>query len=403
MTGHKRTVVFYDDPCPDGAASAWVIRKAMREAPATDLSFYPLAHRGNSTETRNYILSHLHNGDSVFFVDTAPGDDVLSVLHAPEPETPHVAAVTIIDHHPTEIARLRKFAERFKPKSRQSSEASFDFQLDPQAPAACLMVWNRFFPQTELPRVLNWIGRIDRSKELRGTNGYCSTDADYLTLMAVSACIDSADLTTPEKIFASFDQLESMTDEEMQKNGGSIMAESRRKIDTSLRHDKTYATMIVAPDRFATFPVFNVNILLLGRAVNTFLKESAQECVPAGFAGAWYVMGDGSVKMSLRSDGIPNVGEIAHYVGRNYGQGGGGHETDAAIIFGNLEQFIGVVRLQSANQAKMNFWSHQMPAIGPEADIIPAATPARRFPSRPPTVRSFRPRRGGPAIGSKGQ
>ena len=67
-------------------------------------------------------------------------------------------------------------------------------------------------------------------------------------------------------------------------------------------------------------------------------------------AFAWYVQGNGSVTMSIRSDGDPDASKIAELLCTNRGARGGGHKTSAAVHFTSLSQFAEVIPLYTLEQ-----------------------------------------------------
>lgn len=113
-------------------------------------------------------------------------------------------------------------------------------------------------------------------------------------------------------------------------------------------------------------PVVNADVQNFGRAITKYLEELGHEA-GSGVAFAWYMQGNGSITMSIRSDGTAEASDIAKYICETCPAEGGGHATSAAVHFKSLQDFARHIPLQS----RWNF-----------CPIKPSQTPLRAYPAR---------------------
>jgi nanoRNase/pAp phosphatase (c-di-AMP/oligoRNAs hydrolase) len=350
METGKNLVVFYDSPCVDGAASAWIIHEALKNAPDVEVDYVPIGY-GRPEERTRQIMAHLRDGVEALFVDNSPKDDTLALLFTPPEGTPRIAKLTVVDHHASEVARMKQFEMNLKSGTTNAPVGPlYDFHLDGSKPAAALMVWELFNPDRTPPKILEWIGQMEPPVRLR-------THRDY----AMAAFIDSKDILSPDQIFASISALATMSDDEMLTQGNAILAEQLSNIKKGIHTAMLYTKLALLPRQKMWMPIVNANVQNFGRRINEALLEIACSGTTCGVVAAWCVLGDGTVKMSLRSKGTPNVGAIAQYLGGKIGVGGGGHATDAVVQFKDLAQFATRVKLHKREDMIKIMWEPKKP------------------------------------------
>jgi hypothetical protein len=348
MSTSRSIIIFYDDPCLDGAASMWVAYNALKEDSSANIECIPIGY-GKPEERTQRILGHLHDGAEVIFLDTSPKDDTLDILFNPSEHTPKIAKLTVLDHHASEVARVKKFeASRASITTPHAQAPAFEFILDAQQPAAALLAWEYYHPNKPTPKLLEWVGLMEPPVRLK-------TNRDD----AVAAFIDSKDISTPENILSTIDCLITLSEDEMVARGNSILADQFNNINKGIKTSLLYAKLELLPNKKEWIPLVNANVQNFGRRVNVALIEEAYAGTTCGISGAWFVQGDGIVKLSLRSKGQPDVGEVAKYLGKTIGIGGGGHPTDAVVQFENMTQFTQNVHLMTKEQMLTERWAPQ--------------------------------------------
>jgi len=339
MSAKREVVVFYDSPCIDGAAAAWSIKQAFDQNPAIEVQYVPLTYGKPGDRTRK-ILSHLKDGMEAIFVDTTPKDDTLDLLFNPEC-TPRIRKLSILDHHTSEVRRLLAFQERIRAldPNAYAGTPALEFVLNPEKPAAALLAWDYFNPGKPAPQLLHWVGKMEPPVTLK-------TDDDY----AMAAFIDSKDIMDPKEMFAAIDSLVSMPEKDMLAQGNAIRAYQANTIKKSVKSNLTFTQLELEPGKREWIPLVNANVQNFGRGVNEALIDESHSSTTAGVSGAWSVQGDGTVKLSLRSRGQPDVAAMAQHLATTVGMSGGGHPSDAVVQFESLEQFTKAVPIYTREQ-----------------------------------------------------
>jgi hypothetical protein len=112
-----------------------------------------------------------------------------------------------------------------------------------------------------------------------------------------------------------------------------------------------YTCLETAPGKQRWIPLVNLAVRKCGRVVDYYLLENAAQQLklmggnPSAFkvAGAWFVDAKGVVQLSLRTNGHPDAGAIAHHLGDTIGLSGGGRERASCIQFKNEAHFFSAV------------------------------------------------------------
>lgn len=343
MPTTKRTItVFYHHPCLDGSAAAWVFHRKWGEDKNVNLRFVPLTH-GDPQAQAKKISDNADAGAEMFFLDMSPGESVLNHLLAPDENgKTRVKSVSLIDHHASNATDLKNYkapaSEGFKPPPLK-------IIMDASAPSASLMVWKELFGPEQPPEFLRWVSKMDSPSDLRDNDEH-----------AVAAFIDSKDIGTPQQAFESFNVMEKMAAEEMMNYGRPIYADQLNKIKKLLANT-LFAELELMPGAGKMWlSVVNADIQGFGRSISAALVAEASKGTSVGVAGAWFVKGDGTVTMSIRTSGIPDAGQVAKHLGATIGVSGGGHTTDAAVHFRDTDQFFSSVRFCTRDQMRALQW-----------------------------------------------
>lgn len=339
-------VVFYDSPCIDGAGAAWCFEKKYGYEANVNLELVPLSH-GSPEARKACILDNVSPDDEVFFVDTSPKDEELTELMSPaetegDEKKPRVKSITIWDHHVTEVERLEKFTP---PQIAEFDPPTLEKEVDVTMPSAAIMVWKKLFDSDPAPELLEWIGKMEPPVALR-------TNKDF----AIAAFIDSKGIKGRGELVATFNELSEMSSAEMVNEGNAILADQHNNTG-KMCETFMFAHIELLPGRGKMWvPVVNSNVQYFGRRINEALITEGNQGTTVGVSGAWFQQGDGSVKLSLRTSGHPDAGEIAKHLGSEIGVGGGGHKTDAVVQFRGLQQFVENVPLYTKEQMHEAQW-----------------------------------------------
>lgn len=353
----RNIVVFYDSPCIDGACSAWAVNEALREQPDLNVEYVPIGY-GKPEERTQKILSHLHDGAEVIFVDTSPKDDTLDLLFHPNDATPKIKKLTVLDHHASEVSRMRQYERMEKLKVNGMQPAlQFEFIVNEKKPSAAVMAWEYFHKDKPVPKLLEWVGKMEPPVKLKNDHEY-----------AIAAFIDSKDIVSPKEVFRTIDDLAPISEEKMVSQGNAILAEQMNNINKGIKTSQLYTKLELLPGHTEWIPIVNANVQNFGRRVDEALLEEAYAGTTCGVSAAWFVQNDGTVKMSLRSRGTPDVGMVAQHVGRTIGVSGGGHAPSAVVQFADLSQFAANVKLYSKEKMIAEMWNGK--ALGPHTAAV---------------------------------
>lgn len=322
----RHLIVVYHDDCIDGFASAWAFDQALGGDAQTHISYIPYGHH-NIPDAEKHILRDIDAGAELFFVDVAPGKAFLDKLMSPGGDVPALKSIRIIDHHQSAADVLAGY----QPPAAPGAPA-LDIFIEANAPAAALLVWKALMPaEAPKPAFLRMIEKMDLSRDLK--------DEDDL---AAAALIDSKSLRSVGEAFSSFMELSALSLPDMVQAGRGIFSDQKNRIDKLT--DNIMYTRLEALEDILWVPVINADVQNFGRQISDYLREQGEK-TGLGMAFAWYVQGNGSVTMSIRSDGDPDASQIAKLLCTSLGARGGGHKTSAAVHFPSLRFFTEKVPL----------------------------------------------------------
>ena len=328
----KHLIVVYHANCIDGLASAWAFDLKHGLDDNIHISYIPYGHH-NIPDAECNIRAELSEGAEVYFADVAPTKDFLDELLGPS--KPRPSLVRIIDHHKSAFELLKDY-------KAPAGAPEFHLFIDPVAPAASAIVWGTLMPEAEPPVFLSMIEKMDLSRDLKD-------EAD----LEAAALIDSKSIATVGEAFNSFWMLSSLALKDMRTSGRNILSDQKNRINKLT--DNIMYTRIATRDMtlgdagVIWVPTINADVQNFGRQISDYLREQGEK-TGFGMAFAWYVQSNGSVTMSIRSDGEPDARIIAQYLCAHQGVKGGGHRTSAAVHFSSLHQFANIIPLFTEEQ-----------------------------------------------------
>lgn len=329
---NRQLLVIYHMDCIDGLASAWAVHCQWGDDPSVRLDYIPYGHH-NIEEAENIIREHLRAPETaelldVVFVDVAPTRAFLNELLTPPTRT---SRVVVADHHKSAAESLQNF---IPPAGDGVPE--LHLRIDAQHPSAANMVWDYLFPGRPAPIFFQLIAKMDLGQNL------LKTEDDY----AAAALIDSKSITSIDTAFQSFMAMSHLSMADMVALGRNILHDQDTRI-SKLEDSVMYAPLQIAEGAQPVWiALVNADVQNFGRYISTWLVQQG-ETTGAGLGGAWYVQGNGSVTVSLRSDGMPDASAVAAHLCKAFGIRGGGHSTSAAVHFPSLAAFLQHITLHS--------------------------------------------------------
>lgn len=302
-------IIVYHANCIDGAASAWAVAKAHK---AEETAIYLPYEHFNHPAAEKKIRAAANPDAEIYFVDVAPEKDFLDELLASA-----VKSIHILDHHKSAAEALKNYP----PSSR------LEIHIDPARHSAAKMVWERLLTENP-PDVLNVIDKMD------GDATGLKTPQDF----AAAALIDTHDVRTITGALDALRGLAKLSFNEMAAHGAPTLTDQENRIENLLDNTQ-FATLQILPGAApVSVPVVNGNVQHFGRYISDRLVSLGKEH-GANIAFAWSMQKNGSITMSLRTDGNPDCSAVARHLCETLGVTGGGHAGAGAVHFASLAEF----------------------------------------------------------------
>ncbi len=317
-------IIVYHADCIDGAASAWIIAKALggEDAAAKDVAIF-IPYRHNDSKTgEEAVRAALHTDGAVYFADLTPEKPFLDELLASGKD------VHVLDHHTSAAETLG---------GRKGANLHTCF--DPAAPSAAKMIWTHFFPAEKPPAVIGLIDLMD------GAASGLSTPEEF----AAAALIDAQNIHTHEDAFAALRGLAKLNFNDMAKKGERIDAKHTRLIDQLFEKAAAVHLQILPGGKSFDVPIVNGNLKNYGRRISARLVELGRaNGAPAAFM--WSLQKNGAVSLYIRTDGDTDANEIAKHLCKTTGATGGGHKDAAAVHFASILDFARHMPMKALKQ-----------------------------------------------------
>jgi len=313
------TIVYHAD-CIDGAASAWIIAKALGDK---KVACIPYDHADKAT-AEDKIRASLAPGTEIYFADITPEKYFLNELLS------SVQTIHILDHHKTASAMLEDYKRT----------PTLQIHVNPEAPSASGMIWQYFFPAEKAPPVIDLINLMD------GGAAGLKTPQDF----AAAALVDSKDIGTTERDFAALHGLAKLSFNQMAKRGGDIVADQKVKIDKLLENAPSVRMQILPDKKPVNVPIVNGDLRPYGRHISERLVNLGKKS-GANVAFMWSLQNTGAVSLRIRTDGNPDASKIAGHLCKTMGVTGGGHKNAAAVHFSSLFEFARLMPITAAKPA----------------------------------------------------
>jgi len=352
----KPLVIVYHADCIDGAACAWGISKAWGVDTKKDhnTTYIPYGHH-DTDEAERKIRAALKPDADVYFVDVAPNPGLLDELMTPDQDgKAKIEAVHVMDHHKSAVGMLKDYA----PPETTGAAPKLEILIDDTKTSAARMVWEHVMPNEPVPPVLDVINLMD------GDAAGLTTPMDF----AAAALIDTRDISNIDRALIALRGLARLTFNDMAKKGKFIAADQNTKINKLIANTQ-FVTMQLLPDTDPiAVPVVNGDVKQFGRQISERLVSLGKQ-TGSGVAFAWFMQKNGSVSMSIRTDGSPDAQLIADHLKQTMGVTGGGHAGAGAVHFSSLFEFSRQMpfhmQQQTAQEAAVKRVPPQPSAIDP--------------------------------------
>ena len=316
----KEVIIAFHASCIDGAACAWAVSEGLKEKHKdAKVTYVPYAHHALG-EAEQKIREAVKPGSEIYFVDVAPQkkflDELMSLDATRAPDTVH-----IYDHHKTAVDELKNY------KPPAGSVPKLDMAVDENLSDAAEMVWNKMMPDKKAPDVLKVIGMMDRGDGLTTPEAF-----------AAAALVDKTFSNHGERAFHALKDLAKLNFNDMARKGRTIASEEEAKIDRLMQKMHSVKIQLHPGQEPVSVPIVHANVRDYGRAISNRLVEAGNKS-GSGVAIAWFLQKNGTVSMSLRSDGEPDCSAIADHLRASMNVTGGGHPNSAAVHFPSLFDF----------------------------------------------------------------
>jgi nanoRNase/pAp phosphatase (c-di-AMP/oligoRNAs hydrolase) len=355
----KPLVVVYHADCIDGAACAWSVAKAWgqddpRDQKNSNITYIPYAHH-DFEDAEDKIRAALREDAAVYFVDVAPTSAFLDELMTPDDKgTAKAQKIHIMDHHVSAADMLDGYQPPAAPNGTTAPQ--LHIKIDKTRTAAAAMVWEEIMPGKPVPDVLHVINKMD------GNAAGLTTPQDFFA----AALVDTFDITTVEKSFHTLRNLARMTFNDMARRGRHIAHDQDTKIERLLEAANIIPLQILPNTAPIPVPIVNGDVKQYGRKISDKLVELGQK-TGSDIAFAWYMQKNGTVSMSIRTNGNPDAAKVAEHLRNTMGVTGGGHAGAGAVHFSSLFEF-----------ARHMPFDYAAPTAGTQAQAQPPT------PNRPP-------------------
>lgn len=268
---NKRIAVIYHRDCEDGFSAAWVAWKKF----GSRADYFSMFYQSGFPE-------EIKGKKEIYLLDFSyPPEDLEKIKKNNE-------KVIVIDHHKTA-----------KDSFKLADDGLFDLKH-----SGAVLAWKYFFPGKKIPLFLEYVEDGDlwlfKKKNPKELLAYVSTfNFDFRVWEKIAR-----DFESPEKrkIFL--------------EKGKSILSHDRKMVEEIFQAG---AEEVV----FEGKKIYAVNSPILVSELGNFLYEKKPP-----LAIVWHRKSDGRIKVSLRSNGKVDVGEIA----KKLGKGGGGHKEASGFV-----------------------------------------------------------------------
>ena len=326
MSTQEKITVFYHSPCLDGSTAAWAAYKKWGEE-----AHYIGINHGDMEDQKKQILSNIDEDMHVIFADYTPPHALMDEI------ANKVAEITIYDHHASAIRSMEGY---------KNDKVTTVFDEDRSGAA---IVYDELFPKRKRPQVVDLAQMIDLEHSNR---------KDFF---AISAYLDSLPIDHIGEALKSLDDVNELSLEKIIERGQPIRQYLATSIEKAL-DSMAWTKVSILPGTDPIYvPIINANPQYLGREFSIRLRELAEKSPPGFVALCWYE-DKGEVRVSVRTNGIPDAGKVAAHIGSvelKHGHGGGGHSASAAAQF-EIDQFNSLFRRFTQQEV---FNAHQSTSV----------------------------------------
>ena len=307
----KRTII-YHAKCTDGAGAMWSAWKKY----GNKAEYIPV---GKNSKSQRQVLDACHNSDTVYMCDCMLGiDDMVALLEKG-------IAIFLLDHHITNIKAVEE-ADLYR------RYPSLIVNGNDLTRSGAGIAWD-FFQSEPRPAIINYVEDFDLWHWALPEG------------QSIHTLLSQFNWKNNEEIIENFNKWEKMNPGQLAALGTPLLAYKNDLMERNLAHIARAKVDVVEPTAHSRMvTTYDVPIL----NANQFISETGNIMAQGeDFALIWQVMGDGRIRVSLRSeDNGADVSKIAQHLGKQ----GGGHVHAAGTRFDNINEMLEVIKIYPNNK-----------------------------------------------------
>ncbi len=293
---------FYHTKCIDGNACIWVMSSYFAKDAYTS---HGIAF---GTDYESIIFDNVNEGDTVYFMDFSPTDNVLNNL------LDKCEKIYIIDHHVN--------------NSTIAHDKIISY-ID-ETHCGAYNVFKYLYPNREVPNILKYIDVTD----------LIMTDAKHY--YETAAFIRTLEDENLEKSLLDIEKYKDVDLDYVIEHGKEIFKQDYIKMEEELG-EIFYREIEVKPGARVLFPLVKANIYDMGAEIDYKLKQLQEDPNPNGeipYISCAYFYQNELVRLNIRTNTLYfDASEVAAYLGSTYGIAPGGGHRNVAVARFTFEQF----------------------------------------------------------------
>jgi len=309
----KNCVILYHARCTDGAGAMWSAWKHFQDA-ATYVAV------GKNSKSQSTMLNKCKNADEVYMCDM-----MLAPLQIREFLEAGIKVI-LLDHHITNMEALAPMMDSFEEDYPFLIENHCDLER-----SGAGIAWDYFNKGKPRPAIINYVEDFDLWNWAL-PNG-----------QSIHTFLSQFNWKNNEEIIDLFNEWENKSPGWFAAKGTPLLAYKNDLMERNLAHIGRAKISVLTPTEFSRMVItYDVPIV----NANQFISETGNIMAQGEpFAILWQVMGDGCVRISLRSDkNGEDVGKLAGLIGEQ----GGGHVHAAGTRFESLAAMLEDIEIYPA-------------------------------------------------------
>jgi oligoribonuclease NrnB/cAMP/cGMP phosphodiesterase (DHH superfamily) len=303
-----KKAIIYHAKCTDGAGAMWSAWKNFQD----DAEYVAV---GKNSKSQQKVLKKCHEADVIYMCDCMLEMDTIESL------LQRGKTIYMLDHH---ISNMNDLADTNLMEKYPNHLKDFNDLKRSGAGIA----WDFFQAGEKRPSIINYVEDFDL------WNWALPEGQSIHTLLS------QFNWNTEDEIINKFNEWETMNPGQLAALGTPLVNYKTDLMERNMAHIARAKVRIVSPTEFSRIETtYDVPIL----NANQFISETGNIMAQGeDFALIWQVMGDGRVRMSLRSD---DNGFDVSSIAKHLGEQGGGHIHAAGTRFDSIEVMLESIQI----------------------------------------------------------